>query len=202
MNALVQLTIAFKKLSVFHQPSELSPETVTLPSSDVAGPLLPFKVMAKEIDIRFRYHFEGSRATNNIEKVSHLQVNSRQPEWFFQSILTTLQTHKSFMNDEIQPILNEIGLKRSALTEFITALLPILHRKVGHLIPDILKNGSLLSHFMHENLVFDTTLREEYLYVPFGESSWEGSIQHSLKAPRIFKTWLDTEKDCTPSGHA
>ena len=44
--------------------------TVTLPSSEVSGPLLPFKVMAKEIDIRFRYHFEGDRPTNNLEKVS------------------------------------------------------------------------------------------------------------------------------------
>jgi hypothetical protein len=67
--ALAQLRLAFKKLSIFQHPSSSSTETVTLPSSDASGPLLPFKVMAKEIDIRFRYHFEGNRPTNNIEKV-------------------------------------------------------------------------------------------------------------------------------------
>ena len=101
------------------------------------------------------------------------------------------------MNNEIQAILNQVGLRRSALSEFITALLPILQRKIDHIMPDLLKNGALLSHFMHENLVFDTTLRDEYLYIPFGKERWEGLIQHSLKSPRNFATWRDTEKDCT-----
>jgi RAD50-interacting protein 1 len=101
------------------------------------------------------------------------------------------------MNNEIQSILNEIGLRRSALSEFITALLPILQRKIDHIMPDLLKNGSLLSHFMHENLVFDSYLREAYLYLPSGQEKWDGLIQHSLKSPRVFATWRDTEKDCT-----
>jgi RAD50-interacting protein 1 len=100
------------------------------------------------------------------------------------------------MNNEIQSILNEIGLRRSALAEFITALLPILQRKVDHIMPDLLHNGSLLSHFMHENLVFDSTLRQNYLYIPSGKEKWDGLIQHSLKSERVFATWRDTEKDC------
>jgi hypothetical protein len=67
--ALHQLKLAFQKLSIFHQPTGSSPASVILPSSDASGPLLPFKVMAKEIDIRFRYHFESDRPTNNIQKV-------------------------------------------------------------------------------------------------------------------------------------
>jgi hypothetical protein len=66
---LTQLTLAFKKLAVFHQPRGSTPATVTLPSSHASGPLLPFKVMAKDIDIKFRFHFESNRSTNNIEKV-------------------------------------------------------------------------------------------------------------------------------------
>jgi hypothetical protein len=66
---LIQLKLAFRKLSVL-QPSGTSRTTMTLPTSDTSGgALLPFKVMAKEIDIRFRYHFEGERPTNNLEKV-------------------------------------------------------------------------------------------------------------------------------------
>lgn len=66
---ITQLKQALKKLATFQQPSASSASTVTLPSSGASAPLLPFKVMAKEIDIRFRYHFEGDRPTNNLEKV-------------------------------------------------------------------------------------------------------------------------------------
>jgi RAD50-interacting protein 1 len=100
------------------------------------------------------------------------------------------------MNNEIQTILNEIGLRCSALAEFITALLPILQHKIDFIMPDLLKNSSLLVHFMRENLVFDTTLREEYLYIPAAKEKWDGLIQHSLKSQRVFATWRDAEKNC------
>lgn len=100
------------------------------------------------------------------------------------------------MNTEIESILNEIGLRRRALSEFITAMLPILERKIDRIIPDLLKNAQLLSHFMHETLVFDSALREQYLYIPSGSEKWIGLIQHALKSPRVFATWLDIEKDC------
>jgi len=103
------------------------------------------------------------------------------------------------MNNEVQFILNDIGLRRSALGEFITALLPMLNRKVDFILPELLKSPSLLSHFMHENLVFDTALRQEYLYIPFGKEKWEGTIQHALKSQRVFKTWRDVEKDFAES---
>jgi hypothetical protein len=51
---------------------------------------------------------------------------------------------------------------------------------------------------MHENMVFDSELKDTYLYTPFGQDTWEGSIQHALKSPRIFQTWRDVEKDCIP----
>jgi hypothetical protein len=72
-DGLAKLKLAIQKLSVF-QPSGTSTTTttVTLPSSDLSGPLLPFKIMAKDIEVRFRYHFEGNRPTNNLEKVRPL----------------------------------------------------------------------------------------------------------------------------------
>jgi RAD50-interacting protein 1 len=100
------------------------------------------------------------------------------------------------MNTEVQTIMNEIGLRRTAMTEFITALLPIITRKMDHILPELITSGPLLSHYMHENLVFDTTLQDDYLYIPFNQESWRGSIQHALKSPRIFNTWRDVERDC------
>jgi RAD50-interacting protein 1 len=67
---LQQLKLAFQNMPILQPASDAS--SSSLPSS---GVLLPFKVMARDIDIRFRYHFEGDRQTNNIEKVRH------QPEF-------------------------------------------------------------------------------------------------------------------------
>jgi len=100
------------------------------------------------------------------------------------------------MDNQVQSISNSVGLRCNALTEFISALLPILQHKIDYIMPDLLKNASLLSHFVHENLLFDTTLREEYLYIPAGKDKWDGLTQHSLKSPRVFATWRDTEKNC------
>ena len=66
---LTLLRNAFNKLSIFEHPLGSRSPMVSLPSNDNSGPLLPFKAMAKEIDIRFRFHFEGKRPTNKIEKV-------------------------------------------------------------------------------------------------------------------------------------
>jgi RAD50-interacting protein 1 len=66
---LAKLKLAIQKLSVFQPSATSTSMTVTLPSSGSSGPLLPFKIMTKEIEIRFRYHFEGNRPTNNLEKV-------------------------------------------------------------------------------------------------------------------------------------
>jgi RAD50-interacting protein 1 len=101
------------------------------------------------------------------------------------------------MGHEIQTIHNQLGLQQSALTEFITVLLPILQRKFDHILPDLRKNGSLLSHFMHESLSFDSVIREKYLYIPTGSDKWEGITQYFLRSPATFKTWRDAEKDCT-----
>ena len=73
---LAKLKAAIKKLSVFQPSGSSSTATVTLPSSEASGPLFPFKIMTKEIEIRFRFHFEGNRPTNNLEKVRKLRSGS------------------------------------------------------------------------------------------------------------------------------
>ena len=69
---MAQFSQAFKKLVVLQQPSSTAGGIATLPPSEASEPLIPFKVMTKEIDIHFRYHFEGDRPTNNLEKVENI----------------------------------------------------------------------------------------------------------------------------------
>jgi RAD50-interacting protein 1 len=100
------------------------------------------------------------------------------------------------MRTEVQTILNDLGIERNALTEFITALLPILQRKIEYISPELLQNGSLLSHFVYESLSFDKAIYDKYFYVPTGRDRWDGITQHFLESPRNFKTWRDVEKNC------
>jgi RAD50-interacting protein 1 len=100
------------------------------------------------------------------------------------------------MENDMQSILNETGFKRIAMVEFIAALHPILERKIDHILPELLGNGYLLSHFVHEALSFDRKLREEYLFVPHGRDHWEGIAQYALRSSSAFKAWQKTEKDC------
>jgi hypothetical protein len=73
---LVKLKVAIKKLSVFQPSGNAMATIVMLPSSDSSAPLLPFKIMTTEIEIRFRYHFEGNRPTNNLEKVCTFLISN------------------------------------------------------------------------------------------------------------------------------
>jgi len=89
---LTQLNLAFRKLAVFQQPLGSGTASVTLPSSHASGPLLPFKVMAKDIDTKFRYHFESNRPTNNIEKV-FLMGGHKNSDFLARMVLSTYADH-------------------------------------------------------------------------------------------------------------
>lgn len=102
------------------------------------------------------------------------------------------------MQNDLQSILNETGFNRIAITEFIAALHPILERKINHILPELLGNSSLLSHFVHEALSFDRKVREEYLFVPYGRDSWEGITAYALRSASTFNAWQKAEKDCIP----
>ena len=61
---------AFEHLLLFRELPEFSSEPVISSASLSVPSFLPFRIMAVDIDIRFRYHFQSSRPTNNIEKVT------------------------------------------------------------------------------------------------------------------------------------
>jgi len=152
---------------------------------------LPLEVMAKSLGLRFRYHFEGDRQTNRLDK----------PEWFFNHILTLIEDYTPFANTYIQPLLDKHlpNSGRDAVLEFITAVLPMLRRRIGNLLPQIVQHAQLLSHFIHEMIKFDTVLRDDYLYASYGadaEAIWEGITHEVLVKDDWFGQWLKVEKDC------
>ena len=140
--------------------------------------LLPLEVMVQPLALRFRYHFYGNKPTNRLDK----------PEYFLSHALDLLDQHNIFLSDYLQPILDD-RIRASEVAEstytdsisaFITALLPLLKEKCLSLLPQLVHEPQLLSHFVHELMSFDTTLRETWLYRPAPHHSRTGE---ALRGP-------------------
>ncbi|KAF1956460.1 RINT-1 family protein-like protein [Byssothecium circinans] len=157
--------------------------------------LFPFDVLAQPLEMRFRYHFEGDKPTNRIDR----------PEYFLSHIITVLNDYSGFVTDYLQPILlkqlrgTDLALNPvyiDATAAFITALLPMLRSKIGALLPKVANQPQLLSHLMHEVMSFDTTIREEWRYDGgYGLDGWRGLSWEFLVQGDWFGRWLQVEKD-------
>ncbi|KAI4273822.1 MAG: hypothetical protein LQ337_004374 [Flavoplaca oasis] len=156
--------------------------------------LLPLEVMVRPLDLRFQYHFHGDRPTNKLDK----------PEYFFSHIMGLLNSYDEFFATYLQPILRK-RFKSSNLSmtsifidstsALITALLPMLRRKVFSVIPQIAKQPQLLSHFIHELMSFDTSLRDGWNYDGgSGIEGWKGLTWEVLVKKDWFGRWLEVEK--------
>ena len=161
--------------------------------------LLPLEVMMKPLELRFKYHFDGDRATNRLDK----------PEFFLSHVIGLVNTYDEFFAIYLQPVLgryfrgsnlalNTCYIDSSAA--FITALLPMLRNKLYSLLPQIAKQPQLLSHLMHELMSFDVSIRDDWGYDGgFGADGWKGLTWEVLVRKDWFSKWLKVEKDCESS---
>ncbi|RMZ86644.1 hypothetical protein DV736_g6132, partial [Chaetothyriales sp. CBS 134916] len=157
--------------------------------------LLPLEVMVQPLAQRFRYHFFGDKATNRLDK----------PEYFLSHILDLVERHSNFMINSFQPLLdarcqavNELELIYSdAASEFITALLPLALTKCLSVLPQLSSHPQLLSHFIHEVMLFDSNLRETWAYTPSPNpaSEWKGLSGEILITHGYFNAWMLVEKE-------
>ena len=85
--------------------------------------LFPIEVLVQPLEMRFRYHFDGDKPTNRIDR----------PEYFLSHITTLLNDYSAFVSDHVQPVLlrhfrgTNLALNPvyiDAMSAFITALLP------------------------------------------------------------------------------
>jgi hypothetical protein len=81
-------------------------------------------------------------------------------------------------------------------TDFITALLLPLERKLRHSIPQLLKLPPIFAHTIYQALEFDNTLRERYKYCPRGLSEWQGTSGVILNNEGWAQAWREAEKQC------
>jgi hypothetical protein len=158
--------------------------------------LFPFEVLVQPLEMRFRYHFEGDKPTNRLDR----------PEYFLSHVTTLLDDYSSFMSDYMQPVLfkhfrgTDLALNPvyiDAMSAFITALLPVLRTKIGSLLPKVANQPQLLSHLIHEIMSFDSTIRDTWAYDGgYGLSGWNGLSWEFLVQGNWFDQWLRVEKEC------
>jgi len=190
--------IAISKLLDLQMPELESMSYTSGPDAKNKLPavLFPFEVLVRPLEMRFRYHFEGDKPTNRIDR----------PEYFLSHITTLLNDYSGFVLDFVQPVLlrqfrgTDLALNPvyiDAMSAFITALLPMLRTKIGSLLPKVAGQPQLLSHLMHELMSFDTTIREEWRYDGgYGLEGWKGLAWEFLVQADWFGRWLQVEKDC------
>jgi hypothetical protein len=183
------------------QKPELESKDVTSQSSKTSPlVLLPLRVMVKPLELGFKYHFDGDKPTNRLDR----------PEYFLSHITDKVLTQYSdFMANNLQPILldefrgSDLALNAAyidATSAFITALLPMVRAKIFAILPKVSAQPQLLSHLIHEVMSFDATIRDDWRYdAGNGDDGWRGLAYEILATDDWFKTWLNVEKECTRS---
>ncbi|RDB28861.1 RAD50-interacting protein 1 [Hypsizygus marmoreus] len=163
-----------------------SPSLSTGSNSDGLYPLI---ALVHPISLRFKYHFEGNRQTNRLDK----------PEWYFTHVLNVAHEHRTFMESVVQRLLAGSEYKHiDSWREFTLLLIPLLSRKLKHTIPSLLPHPSLLAHTIYQALTFDAALAEEGFMIqetsaakqrPEG-AKWEGVSEVILGNTEWFEAWL------------
>lgn len=96
----------------------------------------------------------------------------------------------AFLVVTVQPIVSDTLGDVSAKDAFIAGILENIWRKFQHTVPRILHDRGCLSHTIHEALLFDNSLMEDFEYRGTRVSDW------ILKTPTWFRAWYQAEKDC------
>ncbi|ODH12912.1 hypothetical protein ACO22_07791 [Paracoccidioides brasiliensis] len=158
--------------------------------------LLPLQVMARPLELRFKYHFSGDKSTNRLDK----------PEYFLSHVIDLINTHGDFFTIYLQPILDkkaksaDSGIRwayADAVSSFITSLFPMVRQKLSSVLPRIVDHPQLLSHFIHELMSFDTEIRDVWNYTQdrYSSDAWKGLTWEILVLQDWFNHWLKVEKD-------
>ncbi|KAF8649759.1 hypothetical protein AX16_005526 [Volvariella volvacea WC 439] len=168
---------------------------VTQSISEKPG-LYPLQTLVQAVSMRFKYHFEGDRNTNRIDK----------PEWYFTNILNVIHEQKNFMDSIIQVFISSTEYRAiNAWREFTYLSLPLLVRKLKNTIPKILSHPSLLAHTVYQALSFDAAVIEEGFVIQgtsaitdatkdSGSDTWPGISETILGHKPWFDAWVAGER--------
>jgi len=169
--------------------------------ADVISPsekdgLYPLQALIQPIALRFKYHFEGTRQTNRLDK----------PEWYYAHVLNAAHEHRGFMDSIVQRLISAAGFQSiNAWREFTRLLFPLLSRKLRKTVPALIPHPPVLAHTIYQTLAFDSAIRDEgFQIVGTSESAgmnaeaetrkWEGLSEIILGRKEWFDAWMEGER--------
>ncbi|KAI8340234.1 TIP-1 family-domain-containing protein, partial [Chlamydoabsidia padenii] len=153
---LERLETGFRHLLLLEHPTEWNKSPDQRTQSAIISPI---QLLLEPISLRFKFHFEGSRPTNRMDK----------PEWYLKHVNNQISSHIPFIMTTIQPIVNSVYNQRvSAKDYFINGLLVDVARKVKRTLPKLITQPNLLSHTIHQLLLFEQSLRDDFGFTPPG----------------------------------
>ncbi|GAA5884946.1 hypothetical protein JCM6882_007164 [Rhodosporidiobolus microsporus] len=175
--------------------------STSLPLSSKPKPFLALVPLVHPLLLRFKWHFDGDRGTNRIDK----------PEYPLSHILNLLTAHERFLSEDIQYLLDSNGFEHiDAVNEFTTLLLPPLSARLRHHLPQLLSMPPVLAHTVYQVVEFDQQLRgrgyrprtiptvlREGEEVPEyeEEGEWEGLSETILGRQEWFERWVEGERE-------
>lgn len=177
------------------------------PGSDAYVPLTAAAILFQPILLRFRYHFDGERATNRLDK----------PEWFLRHMLALVQRNAGLfapapdvwsaggdvcaLTRRRRPAapgqpLRERHVAVDTASELLHNILAPLRRKIHASMPLLAAQPALLAHNLFQYLSFDTDLRDVY---PLARTAADGQgavhlANDVLGNDTYFQQWLDGER--------
>ncbi|OAD55603.1 RAD50-interacting protein 1 [Eufriesea mexicana] len=155
-----EILMKFKMLTEYllHLQEESAKSVVTsVLLTDFTPVSLPISLLVRPLRQRFIYHFTGSKLTNRQDK----------PEWFFTQILTWIKVHIQWVQKNVQPAANTIGLNHVDMkVEFMRALVQLAVEKLHSELSVVLYDDALFAHLVDEALGFERELRETLFYPP------------------------------------
>ncbi|SPO23851.1 uncharacterized protein UTRI_03618_B [Ustilago trichophora] len=193
------------------KPSSDEDESEDHPAgSDDYQPLLTTQCLIEPMLLRFRYHFDGDRSTNRLDK----------PEWYMSHIASLIRTQAPLFVPAKHGVPGSGGavvrLNRAyanapspssssrkfyrhidTYAELLHGLLTPLRRKLASTMPSLLDHPSLLAHTVFQALTFDADLAETFppSLTVIGGAGTRKISDDVLDNSNWFDRWLDGEKD-------
>ncbi|WFC97604.1 hypothetical protein MYAM1_000321 [Malassezia yamatoensis] len=189
-------------------PCEQTSKTMVQPGSDEYVPLHAVSLLMEPVLLRFRYHFDGDRSTNRLDK----------PEWFLRHMLALLQMNSRLFSPAKDAwskggdVCELTKLRRSpqdrhsfcqrhciveSAAELLHTIVYPLRVKILASMPLLASEPALLAHNISQCLSFDSDLRETYepATITANKRGVVRIADEILGNDKWFQAWLDGERD-------
>ncbi|CDS01778.1 uncharacterized protein SPSC_06417 [Sporisorium scitamineum] len=191
------------------KPSSSAADEPVTAGSDNYQPLLTTQCLLEPVLLRFRYHFDGDRSTNRLDKpewfISHVAALIRSQAPLFLPAVhgvpgsggAVVRLNRAYANDPAAASSRKAYRHIDTYAELLHGLLTPLRRKLASTMPALLEHPSLLAHTVFQTLTFDAELADSFppsLTVLDGAGTRKIS-DDILDNAAWFNRWLDGEKE-------